>query len=265
MSDNQQREPYCAACGTHHTPLAYGVCKPNTPGERETLRGKAPKPWPAIYTWVWSLIVAAGRRQGYAMAIHGSMTRDLDVIAAPWTDDAGSPEELLAEIRETIQIYLDEEKIHDPHYYSEKPHGRVVQSLHMGGGAYIDLSVMPRALLSAPSEEMRQLAQEVYDNHAKGDPDEALPEHVCQVVDLARAVLGRSERETLRERIAQTVAAHHHRDGWEADVSDTDYAAADSILALLAQPVEPVAQERVADSEPEPQPTELDAYDEGRD
>lgn len=120
--------------------------------ETEAKPAKPPKPWPAIYTWVWPMIVAAGRRKGYAMAIHGSMTRDLDVIAAPWTEDASSPVELLNEIREAVQVYMEDEQMYDPHLFSEKPHGRLGWSLHMGGGAYIDLSVMPRSAAPVPPE-----------------------------------------------------------------------------------------------------------------
>lgn len=105
---------------------------------------KPQMPWPALYTWIWPALVAAGRRMGYAMALHGSMARDLDIIAAPWTEEAASAEELIAKIREVLQIYIDDEHLQHPHFYSEKPHGRRAWSLHMGGGAYIDLSVMPR-------------------------------------------------------------------------------------------------------------------------
>jgi hypothetical protein len=108
---------------------------------------KRPKPWPAIYTWIWPALVAAGRRQGYALALHGSMARDLDVVAVPWTEEAGSEEDLIAEIAEAVQVYLPDgsDPLQDPRFApSDKPHGRRAWSLHMGGGAYIDLSIMPR-------------------------------------------------------------------------------------------------------------------------
>jgi hypothetical protein len=36
-----------------------------------------------------------GKRCGYAIAVHGSMERDLDLIAAPWVDGALKPETLV--------------------------------------------------------------------------------------------------------------------------------------------------------------------------
>lgn len=110
---------------------------------------KPAKPWPAIYTWIWTALIEAGRRQGYAMALHGSMARDLDVIAAPWTDEAGSEDDLLGEIQGVLEIYLDDEHKKHPHFHSMKPHGRSAWTLMLGGGAHIDLSVMPRVVKSA--------------------------------------------------------------------------------------------------------------------
>jgi hypothetical protein len=126
---------------------------PHAGSERETLKPAKPaKPWPAFYAEAWPGIVGAARRVGYAVALHGSMGRDLDVIAVPWTDAAGSPEDLVAEIGEWIQVLAPEE-VGQPQdrWPRAKPHGRLAWSLHLGGGAYIDLSIMPRALLAAPS------------------------------------------------------------------------------------------------------------------
>lgn len=108
------------------------------------LEAKPPKPWPSLYTWIWPMIVAAGRRKGYAIALHGSMARDLDVIAVPWVEDAASAEDLIAEIREAVGVLLDDRQVGHPHVRSAMPHGRTAWSLPLGGGAYIDLSVTAR-------------------------------------------------------------------------------------------------------------------------
>lgn len=43
------------------------------------------------------------RRHGYAIGVHGSMSRDLDLIAVPWVESASSPDELLKEICEMVR------------------------------------------------------------------------------------------------------------------------------------------------------------------
>lgn len=83
-------------------------------------------------------LVAVAREHGYALAVHGSLRRDFDLIAVPWTDEAGSPEELLKAITETFSIEL-------LHNSSDKPHGQRAFSIVIGfGHCAIDLSFMPR-------------------------------------------------------------------------------------------------------------------------
>lgn len=83
------------------------------------------------------------RQHGYALAVHGSEQRDLDLIAAPWVDDAAAPEVLAKAIEVAVDGFVlqhrDPERTPTP-----KPHGRLAWSIHLGGGPYLDLSVMPR-------------------------------------------------------------------------------------------------------------------------
>ena len=85
------------------------------------------------------------KEKGYAVAIHGSMKKDLDVMAMPWTNDAKAPESLaIALMKEFLghsymRTYLKENR-------HGKPHGRLTYTLPVKGRGYIDLSVMPRHL-----------------------------------------------------------------------------------------------------------------------
>lgn len=81
----------------------------------------------------------AARACGYALAVHGSETRDFDVIAAPWIETASGPFGLVHAICIAIDGFISEDKEYPVH----KPHGRLSWSIQIGGGAYIDLSVMP--------------------------------------------------------------------------------------------------------------------------
>ena len=79
-------------------------------------------------------------QHGYAMTLHGSLTRDLDLVMIPWTEQASvhSPEHVVAYI---AQITGTEIK-HPP---GDKPHGRRAWSLFLPGFnevRWVDLSVM---------------------------------------------------------------------------------------------------------------------------
>jgi hypothetical protein len=82
---------------------------------------------------------------GYAVAVHGSLKRDIDLIAVPWTDQAIEPAELVRAIKGAISGVLGNcLSIGEP---SAKPHGRIAYTLvHPGFAGEIDLSVMPPAL-----------------------------------------------------------------------------------------------------------------------
>jgi hypothetical protein len=89
------------------------------------------------------------REHGYALAVHGSMATDIDLVACPWTEDATDPELLAEAIRDAIDGFFT----HTP-TTGEKPHGRRVWSIvpsawigkHNGlkWQPWLDLSVMPR-------------------------------------------------------------------------------------------------------------------------
>lgn len=87
------------------------------------------------------------RELGYALAVHGSLKRDIDLIACPWTDDAVAPPVLAEALREVTGGYwswsmkgADFTLAGCP---GNKPHGRLGWVINLGGGPYIDLSVMP--------------------------------------------------------------------------------------------------------------------------
>lgn len=91
------------------------------------------------------------RGLGYALAVHGSMARDFDLIAVPWTPEAVTADELADVICQTVNGHVRklEGQIID-HNPGLKPHGRKAYSFYLcefegsSYGPYIDLSVMPR-------------------------------------------------------------------------------------------------------------------------
>lgn len=102
-------------------------------------RPARPKTRPVVYAIFYGAMVRAARRHGYALAMHGSLRRDCDLVAIPWIEGAGSPEELIMALAECTGGYVPEIGQREV-----MPHGRLAWSINVGSGAYMDVSVMPR-------------------------------------------------------------------------------------------------------------------------
>lgn len=91
------------------------------------------------------------REHGYALALHGSGQRDLDLVAVPWVAGAAPAAALAEALRALVGGFVRNDPAPDP--YDERtynpvrrPHGRLAWSIYLdepSGRRYIDLSVMP--------------------------------------------------------------------------------------------------------------------------
>lgn len=70
---------------------------------------------------------------GYALAVHGSLQADLDLIAVPWAESVSTPEVVLSELLATWDFRLIGSM-------TPKFHGRLCQTIALSGLSYIDLS-----------------------------------------------------------------------------------------------------------------------------
>lgn len=90
----------------------------------------------------------AAREVGYAVAVHGSMQRDVDLVAIPWVEEARSPMDLIKAIVAAIPGSFLSTRGSEMEQTEQipRPHGRLGWVIWFGGtkGTYIDLSVMPR-------------------------------------------------------------------------------------------------------------------------
>lgn len=88
---------------------------------------------------------AVARECGYAVAVHGSEQRDLDLIAAPWMPEATSASTLVQRLCDDLSLieYSDgRTRVRNP---EPKPWGRLAWSLAgCPKHRYVDLSVVPR-------------------------------------------------------------------------------------------------------------------------
>jgi hypothetical protein len=79
-------------------------------------------------------------RHGYALAIHGSMARDFDLIAVPWRMKLSEPQDVIKEICSTFTMSFIASAT-NPIY---KAHGRIAYTIIVGfGECCLDLSFMP--------------------------------------------------------------------------------------------------------------------------
>lgn len=89
-----------------------------------------------------------GWQMGYNIAVHGTLRRDLDMIAVPWIEGATSAEALAWAVFHLIKGF-------EPYMETKynplcRPHGRKSWSIHFFNGnvenihRYVDLSIMPR-------------------------------------------------------------------------------------------------------------------------
>lgn len=99
-------------------------------------------------------IRAIARDCGYALGVHGSQARDLDLIAVPWTVEAVSAQHLVDMIKDGLGLIDADVKpgwAHVPNP-EPKPWGRLGWAL-VGcpkPWRYVDLSVAPRAGEAVP-------------------------------------------------------------------------------------------------------------------
>jgi hypothetical protein len=107
-----------------------------------------PPTFAPAYVGLFPILAEVAQRRGYALAVHGSVSRDFDLIAVPWTDEAVPVEDLVRAIAR--QVGISDGSVFSLSRcvasFEQKPHGRIAWSIPLSCGAYIDLSVMPRVL-----------------------------------------------------------------------------------------------------------------------
>lgn len=96
------------------------------------------------------ILTPLAHEMGYALMTHGSLERDLDLLAVPWVEEAVDPRELVKALAKAAGGYWSTEP-------AKKPHGREAYTIILrravetpaGCFPFIDLSVMP---VTAPGE-----------------------------------------------------------------------------------------------------------------
>lgn len=91
-----------------------------------------------IYIGLYSELAELCRRHGYALAVHGSIARDFDLVAIPWIADASEPQVIVDEITSKFAF----KEVGGAR--SVKEHGRIVYTLLVSfSECFLDFSFMP--------------------------------------------------------------------------------------------------------------------------
>lgn len=99
----------------------------------------APNFGPAYAAAMYPDLAKIFQKNGYALAVHGSLARDLDLIAVPWAAAITAPLKVIQEITDQFALRL----VGDG---EERNHGRTAYTLSCGfGECAVDLSFLQNA------------------------------------------------------------------------------------------------------------------------
>ncbi len=112
----------------------------DTPKRKKKRPKKNAKALPGTFAWygiVYLMLIPDFRKHGYALAIHGSCQRDLDLIAVPWVKGKVThPDTVILDIMKRYKLMMCGKP-------ENKPHGRKAFALDTGAGTFVDISFMP--------------------------------------------------------------------------------------------------------------------------
>lgn len=113
-----------------------------------------------LYCALYPAVAEICRKHGYALAIHGSMGRDFDLICVPWAEKVSAPDEVLKDI--TTEFAVGEPL--------QKNHGRLSYAVSVSfGECFFDMSFLPTPADCEKREAQIALARKALEFYA-GQP-----------------------------------------------------------------------------------------------
>jgi hypothetical protein len=106
---------------------------------------------PSFYAFCFEELKVIAKEYGYNLVLHGSMNRDLDLIAIPWTDEPKDEFEMIKEFSMYLTGFFSNQKEH--YLFSVLPGKRKAYVIDLNRGGkwnnyqdgqyYLDISVTP--------------------------------------------------------------------------------------------------------------------------
>lgn len=114
---------------------------------------------PAFFASMYEDIRNCAMSWGWAVALHGSLMNDMDIMAMPWTEETIKFEELV----DKISKLFDDNSLAENYTitYDEKPHHRVVATIPIWADFYLDISTIDtRKTMERIIEKLEQNLEE---------------------------------------------------------------------------------------------------------
>lgn len=110
-----------------------------------------PANYAPIYACVYAQLAEIAREHGYALAAHGSLAADFDLVCIPWQREASDPQTVVDAITKAFAIT----QVSD---FEPKEHGRIATTISFSfGECRLDLSFMPTVAKSLQGDDYSEL------------------------------------------------------------------------------------------------------------
>ena len=97
----------------------------------------------AFYAAMWNDLRKKAIDCGWALALHGSLNSDMDIMAMPWVKDAIPADDMINKLKECFYgndlFPIKKDSV-------SKPNGRVVYTLAIWGDFYLDINVIQQTI-----------------------------------------------------------------------------------------------------------------------
>jgi hypothetical protein len=91
----------------------------------------------SLYAYYFLALKEIAKDHGYNLVLHGSLNRDLDLIAIPWVNDPKLEIDLINALNKYLTGYTAaEEHKKEIYLYSEQPGGRHCYVINLNRGGY---------------------------------------------------------------------------------------------------------------------------------
>lgn len=141
-----------------------------------------PSNFAPVYACLYPQLTEIARKHGYALATHGSMARDFDLVCIPWIESPSNPQSVVDEMTSTFGI----REVGKP---ETREHGRLIYTLSVKfGECFIDLSFMPTHPAAEPVAWMypHGLISYLGDKSVATPLFTTPPDTTAKIADLAR-------------------------------------------------------------------------------
>ncbi|CCH01937.1 hypothetical protein FAES_3931 [Fibrella aestuarina BUZ 2] len=100
------------------------------------------KRWmPIMYVTYFGILQAIAQQHGYALAVHGSVVRDFDLVMVPFAPKVSPHDFVLEDIRQAIGNTGPTSEVFDQ--VGQDCHGRTLYAIECGSGGYFDICFTP--------------------------------------------------------------------------------------------------------------------------